>query len=126
MNILDPIIEYLSPALGDIQPTLGEWEDGSEDGATEYLSINFNGAPKPGVIARFPIIDLWYASARGAPDRSLGKEDAYRKASAIAQYIKDNPKSSCFANVVLITDIMGPRVSNEKRHVYKLTIQITV
>lgn len=126
MNMLKAVTEYLAPVIGDIVPCLGEWEDGDEDGATEYLSINFNGGPKPGVIATFPIIDIWYASARGAPDRAGGKARAYETAERIAQYIRDNPRSSCFANVIPITDIIGPRTSNEKRHVYKMTLQITV
>lgn len=126
MNILKAITDYLSPVMGEIVPTLGEWDDGPEDGDAQYLSINFNGGPKPGVIADFPIIDLWYASARGAPDRAGGKAASYDTASRILQYIKDNPKSSCFANVIPITGIIGPRTSNEKRHVYKITLQITV
>lgn len=126
MNILNAIEEYLSPVTGGIVLTLGEWDDGPEDGDNEYLSVNMNGAPRPGVIADFPIIDLWYASARGAPDQAGGKIKAYEKADSILQYIKSNPKSSCFANVIPITGIIGPRTSNEKRHVYKITLQITV
>lgn len=126
MNIVKAISDYLAPVIGDIVLTLGEWDDGPEDGGTEYLSINMNGGPKPGVIADFPIVDLWYASRRGAPDQAGGKMRAYETADRISQYIKDNPKSSCFANVIPITAIIGPRTSNEKRHVYKITLQITV
>lgn len=126
MNIVRAITDYLAPVMGATEPTLGEWDDGEEDGDAEYLSINFNGGPKPGVIAEFPIIDLWYASRRGVPDQAGGKIQSYETANRILQYIKDNPKSSCFANVVPITGIIGPRTSNEKRHVYKITLQITV
>ena len=126
MNIVRAITDYLAPVMGAIEPTLGEWDDGDEDGDAEYLSINLNGGPKPGVIAEFPIIDLWYASRRGVPDQARGKIQSYETANRILQYIKDNPKSSCFANVVPITGIIGPRTSNEKRHVYKITLQITV
>lgn len=126
MNIVNAMSEYLEPVIGDIVLTLGEWDDGPEDGDVEYLSINLSGAPKPGVIAEFPIIDLWYASRRGVPDQAGGKMLSYEAVNRIAQYIKDNPKSSCFANVISIAGIIGPRTSNEKRHVYKITLQITV
>lgn len=126
MNIVNAIAEYLAPVLQGIELTLGEWDDGSEDGETEYLSINLSGGPKPGVIAEFPMVDLWYVSRRGVPDQAGGKMLSYETVDRIAQYIKDNPKSSCFANVTPITGIIGPRTSNEKRHVYKITLQITV
>lgn len=126
MNIVNAISEYLSPVLGDIIPTLGEWDDGPEDGDAEYLSINLNGGMRPGVIADFPVVDLWYASRRGVPDIAGGKMQSYATADRILQYIKSNPKSSCFANVIPIAGIIGPRTSNEKRHVYKITLQITV
>lgn len=126
MNIVKAMAEYLATVISGIELTLGEWDDGPEDGDTEYLSINMSGGPRPGVIASFPIIDLWYASKRGVPDQAGGKMTSYETASRIEQYIRDNPKSSCFANVIPITGIIGPRTSNEKRHVYKITLQITV
>lgn len=51
---------------------------------------------------------------------------AYEKAASIVQYINDNPKSSCFANVIPITDIIGPKTSDEGRNIYKITLQVTV
>lgn len=125
MNLVEAIVDYLAPVLGSIEPVLGEWEDGPEEASVEFLSINIEGGLRPGVIAKFPIVELWYASKRGAPDAAKGKMDAYRTASRILQYIEDNPRSSCFTNVIPITGIIGPRTSNEKRHVYKITLQIT-
>lgn len=126
MNIVTHIADYLSPVMDGLSPCLGEWSEGPEEAETEFLSINLNGGMRPGVIARFHLIDLWYVSSRGTQDDEGGKMRAYNKASSIAQYINDNPKSSCFANVVPITDIIGPKTSDEGRNIYKITLQVTV
>ena len=126
MNIVTHITEYLAPVMTGLAPCLGEWDESPEEGNTEFLSINLMGGPRPGVIARFHLIDLWYASKRGTQDDAGGKMRAYEKAASIAKYINDNPKSSCFANVIPITDIIGPKTSDEGRNIYKITLQVTV
>ena len=126
MNIVTHLTEYLAPVLVGLAPCLGEWDESPDEGNTEFLSINLMGGPRPGVISRFHLIDLWYASKRGTADDAGGKMRAYNKAAEIAQYINEHPSSSCFANVIPITDIIGPRTSDEKRHVYKITLQVTV
>jgi hypothetical protein len=125
MTTLDALIEYLTPAAGSLELCLGEWDESTGEERTEYLSINFDAGAKPDVIATFPIVDLWLVSVRGVNDIAGGKIDWYRRCAAIHQYILDNPSSSCFANVIPIAGIIGPKTSEEKRAIYKITLELT-
>lgn len=125
MNTVDALIEYITPALGTISPCLGVWDESPGEELTEFMSIILESGARPDVIATFQSVDLWLVSVRGVDDMPGGKIGWYRRCDEILQYISANPSSSCFANVIPITGIIGPMTSEEKRAIYKITLELT-
>lgn len=104
---------------------MGEWEDGVDEGGVEFLSINLEGAPRPGVISQVSYVDFWYVSKRDQADMTGGKKSAMDVALGIMQYIQDHQSSSCFVNVIPITGIIGPKATEQKRLAFKFTVEFT-
>lgn len=125
MNIVVALTEYLSPVIGDAAVCLGSWDESPGEEDTEFLSVNMDGGSKPGVISRSRIIELYYVSKVGSADLDGGKMNSFNRAYEIAQYIEDNPKSSCFANIILFTGIIGPKETERMRQVYQFSIEVT-
>ena len=46
------------------------------------------------------------------------------EADAIIEYIASNPSSSCFASVIPIAGIIGPKATEENRLVSTITLEI--
>lgn len=125
MNIVVALTEYLAPVLGDATVCLGAWDESPGEEDTEFLSVNMDGGSRPGVISRSRIIEMYYVSKAGSADLDDGKMDAFNRAYEIVQYIEDNTKSSCFANVILFTGIIGPKETERMRQVYQFSIEVT-
>lgn len=125
MNLFEAVVDYITPALGSIAPCAGEWDDSPEEALTEFLSINMDGGLRPGVISQTGFIDFWYVSKRDQADMPGGKTAAINSALNLMQYIQDHPSSSCFANVIPITGIIGPKATEQKRLAFKFTIEFT-
>jgi hypothetical protein len=119
------VTDYITPALGTVVPCMGEWEDGQDEGAVEFLSINLEGALRPGVISQTNFVDFWYVSKRDQADMIGGKKAAMETALGFMQYISDHKSSSCFANVIPITGIIGPKATEQKRLAFKFTVEFT-
>lgn len=128
MTPLDKLLAYLSPAprYDELTPCLGEWTESPEESELRYLSINFDGGPKPGVIARFINVKIVVVGQRDGGNRQGGKMDAYEMASGIMQYIHDNPSSSCFVNIIPNTDIIGPMTTEHSRLCYEINLELTI
>ncbi|QMP23932.1 hypothetical protein DDSR119_14 [Pseudomonas phage DDSR119] len=125
MNIVEALQEYLAPVMGSASLSLGPWSDDAADLQTEFLAITFSGAPRPGPADRRHTIDLWYASKAGQVDMDNGKWDAYERAMEIDAYIGSTYKSSSFANIVLISGMIGPKEETTGRLSYRMVFEIT-
>ena len=126
MNLIKAFTEYLAPVLDGALPWLGTWEDVNENNKrAEYLSINLQPAARPGVISQTRMIELWFVSQANVNDIDGAKMAAYEKAEAICQYMIENPGSSCFANVIPIAGIIGPKDTTDMRQVYLIPIEVT-
>lgn len=125
MNVITKVAEYLAPVLGDIKPCAGVWDEGADEARSSFLSINADGGGRPGVISRNSFIDFWYVTPQNQADKDGGKLEATNKAYEIIQYISDNPSSSCFANVVPITGIIGPKTTEHQRLAFMFTVEFT-
>jgi hypothetical protein len=125
MNLAEALRDYLTPALAGATICLGPWSDERADSAATYLSINFDGGGRPGVISRSRNIDLWFATEMGVRDVPGGVLAGYEKAQAILEYIEDNPVSSCFANAIPIAGIIGPKDTAGTRQAYYIPIEVT-
>lgn len=126
MNLIKAFTEYLAPVLDGALPWLGMWEDVNENNKrAEYLSINLQPAARPGVISQTRMIELWFVSQANVNDIDGAKMAAYEKAEAICQYMIENPGSSCFANVIPIAGIIGPKDTTDMRQVYLIPIEVT-
>lgn len=119
------VLEYITPALQGVTPCMGPWDEGPEEASVEFLSINLDGGLRPGVISRTRYVEFWYASKRDQASMDGGKSAAMAVADRISQYIHDNPSSSCFANIIPITDIIGPKVTEHQRLAFNFTIEFT-
>ena len=80
---------------------------------------------RPGVISQHRMIELWFVSIANVNDIDGAKMEAYEKAEAICQYMVDNPTSSCFANVIPIAGIIGPKDTKDMRQVYIIPVEVT-
>ena len=126
MNLIKAFTEYLAPVLDGALPWLGMWEDVNENNKrAEYLSINLQPAARPGVISQTRMIELWFVSQANVNDIDGAKMAAYEKAEAICQYMIENPGSSCFANIIPIAGIIGPKDTTDMRQVYLIPIEVT-
>lgn len=126
MNLIKAFSAYLEPVLDGALPWLGMWEEVSEDNKrSEYLSINLQPGTRPGVISQHRVIELWFVSQANVNDIDGAKITAYEKAERICQYMVDNPTSSCFANVIPIAGIIGPKDTVDMRHVYLIPVEVT-
>lgn len=125
MSFFDNIVEYITPALGGAVPCAGVWDESPGEELTEFLSINLDGGGRPGVISKTAFVDFWFVSKRDQADMVGGKKAAINSALAILEYIEDNPSSSCFANIIPITGIIGPKDTEHKRLAFKITVEFT-
>ncbi|WP_288937080.1 hypothetical protein [uncultured Sphingomonas sp.] len=125
MNLAEELRKYLTPAAPGIELCLGPWSDERKDARKRYLSVNFDGGQRPGVISKTRNIDLWFATEQDVRDVVGGVAIGYATASQILEYIEDHPASSCFANVIPIAGIIGPKDTEHKRQAYYIPIEIT-
>lgn len=125
MNMIEAITDWLAPVLGGVSPCLGEWDESPGEELTEFLSINLEGGMRPGPIARFSNVDLYYVSKRDQADMVGGKMAAFEKADDILQYIEAHPSSSCFVNAIPISGIIGPKTTEHHRLVFLINLEIT-
>lgn len=126
MSFLTSLQAYLYPGKGVAEYALGEWSDdldGEKD--KSYLSISFQNSERPGVISQTRIVELFVVSPAQAHIRPGGRVSAFESAEKLIQYIIGKPVSSCFANVIPIAGIIGPKVTADKRHVYMIPLAIT-
>lgn len=125
MNIIQAITDWLAPVLSGVSPCLGEWDESPGEELTEFLSINLEGGMRPGPIARYSNVDLYYVSKRDQADMDGGKMAAFNKAAEILAYIEATPSSSCFVNAIPISGIIGPKTTEHKRLVFLINLEIT-
>lgn len=125
MNLFDAVIDYITPALNGATLCTGAWDESPGEELTEFLSVNLDGGDRPGVISKSAFVDFWYVSKRDQADMVGGKMAAMRSALSLLEYIEDNQASSCFANVIPITGIIGPKDTEHKRLAFKITVEFT-
>lgn len=126
MNLIKAFASYLAPVIGAARPCLGEWDEVNEKNkGVEFLSINLKPGLRPGVISQTRMVELWFVSIADVNEIDGAKMAAYEKAEAICQYMVDNPTSSCFANVIPITGIIGPKDTEDLRQVYLIPVEVT-
>ena len=127
MSFYEQLTNYLSgaPVYSGLVECLGGWDEDISDDGDRFISINFEGSPPPGVIDVRQNIKLVIVGRRNGPDLPGGKLEAYKDAESIHRYILDNPESSCFANVVCLSGIIGPETTTHKRLCYTIALEIT-
>lgn len=127
MTVVDKLLEWLGQwdKFDQFETALGDWEEAPNDSATRFLAIMLETGPRPGVVERFNNVRLYVTSQRNAQDIAGAKWEAYELASSLESYIVENPKSSCFENVVLLAGIIGPIMTTQGRACYEINIQLT-
>lgn len=124
MNI-DCLEQWLSAGVAPVAVVLGPWTDGPGMQELSFLSVNFDGGAPPGPASRYTTLDLWYASPTAWSTELGGQLKAARQAQAIEDFLVDVKPSRPFSNVKSITGIIGPKVADGGRLVYKMTVEIT-
>lgn len=127
MTFYEQLTSYLAgaPVYAQLVECLGEWDEEISDADDRFISINFEPSPRPGVIDIRRNVRLVIAGKRNGPDLPGGKVNALADAEALHQYILDNPESSCFANVICLSGIIGPATTTHKRLCYTIALEIT-
>lgn len=108
-----------------LTPTLGMWRETEATAGKQYLSINLHPGSRPGVVSKVVHVELWYASERESADMDGGKEKAYLKAQEILDHIDSKHNSECFARVISLSGIIGPKETEHLRQAYMIPIEIT-
>jgi len=122
---IDCLEQWLSAGVAPVSVVLGPWTDGPGMEAVSFLSVNLDGGAPPGPASRYTLIDLWYASPMGWNDELGGRLRAHRQAQAIEDFLVDLKPARPFSNVKTITGIIGPKIAEGGRVVYKMTVEIT-
>lgn len=124
MNI-DCLQVWIEPLASPCIAVLGPWEDGKGYEELSFLSLNFEGGPAPGPASQTSILDIWYASPQSYRKKSDGRLMAHREAQRIQAIFEDLPAIRPFSNVRVIAGIIGPKLAEGGRYVYKMTVEIT-
>lgn len=124
MNIMC-LHDWLKPAVSPMVLCFGPWPDGPGMEDLSFLSINLDGGPRPGVVSRYAVVDLWYASQTGMSTKLGGQLEAAAQAQKVEDFLAAYHPDRPFANINLITGIIGPKTADGGRLVYKMTIEIT-
>ena len=127
MTFYEQLTSYLAgaPNYSELVECLGAWDEVISDDNDRFISINLEQSPRPGVIDVRQNVRLVVVGKRNGPDLPNGKVNALNDASLIHRYILDNPESSCFANVVCLSGIIGPATTDHKRLCYTIALEIT-
>ena len=112
MSVLQSIIDDLSPLLTGYTIQLFRWDDGNSTTEKVFV-VRPSGGPSPDMSKSEPMFDLWL----GGPDNQL--KDNYDKINEIRDFIIQN---SGLCNYRLKSDVSGPMVVSNGRHLYTLKI----
>lgn len=117
--------EWVEPAIAPVQLCIGAWSDGPEFADDQYLAIVVDGGSRPGPASRYTVVDLIFADKANSSTTDGGQLQAYKAAKKIEDFFANTGPDRPFANVILITGIIGPKVEEGGRLSYRLSIEIT-
>lgn len=128
MNIAQEFINWLQSysSLAGYQLSRGAFVESEDNADQRFIVVQNSGGRRPGIVERYPQIRLLIIGSRYERQVSNGIKDIEDFASGLIDYSNENFKTDCFAQLMPMSDIIGPGFTVEDRPWYELNFEIIV
>lgn len=123
MTPLRILLEYLRPILdaNGIEPVVGPWTDGPDEGELRFCSLYSSGGRNPGVIQRYPMVSTQWVGRRETPS---DWEVLANVLDQVMVKLDSEPLADCAMLVRALGDPSGPGLSASGRQLYMLEFEL--